>query len=89
MSWVYRNLRYIRSNVVGAMYNMRRIVLGVYRNLRYIIASSDNMISLCEAKRNRRPRVLFRFNVASRPHKPSGLLGTGSPGRPPRLSPSS
>ena len=27
-----------------------------------------------------------RFSVAWRPQKPSGLLGTGSPGRPPRLS---
>ena len=28
----------------------------------------------------------FRFSVALRPQKPLGLLGTGSPGRPPRLS---
>ena len=28
----------------------------------------------------------FPFTVASRPQKPSGLLGTGSPGWPPRLS---
>ena len=27
-----------------------------------------------------------RFSLALRPQKPSGLLGTGSPGRPPRLS---
>ena len=33
--------------------------------------------------------LVFRFSVALRPHKPSGLLGTGSPGRPPRLSHSS
>ena len=26
----------------------------------------------------------FKFTVASRPQKPFGLLGTGSPGRPPR-----
>ena len=31
----------------------------------------------------------FRFSVALRPQKPSGLLGLGSPGRPPRLSPNS
>ena len=31
----------------------------------------------------------FRFNVALRPQKPSGLLGTGSQGRPPRPSHSS
>ena len=29
------------------------------------------------------------FSVALRPHKPQGLLGTGSPGGPPRLSHSS
>ena len=28
----------------------------------------------------------FKFNVALRPQRPLGLLGTGSPGRPPRLS---
>ena len=28
----------------------------------------------------------FEFNVALRPQRPQGLLGTGSPGRPPRLS---
>ena len=28
----------------------------------------------------------FRFSAALRPQKPYGLLGTGSPGRPPRLS---
>ena len=28
----------------------------------------------------------FKFSVVSRPQKPYGLLGTGSPGRPPRLS---
>ena len=40
--------------------------------------------------------VLFRlaylrgsFSVALRPQRPYGLLGTGSPGRPPRLSHSS
>ena len=31
----------------------------------------------------------FQFSVPFRPQKPSGLLGTGSPGRPPRLSHSS
>ena len=31
----------------------------------------------------------FRFSVALRPQKPLGLLGTGSPGCPPRLSHSS
>ena len=28
----------------------------------------------------------FKFSVALRPRRLSGLLGTGSPGRPPRLS---
>ena len=32
---------------------------------------------------------VFRFNVSLRAHKPSGLSGTGSPGRLPRLSHSS
>ena len=32
---------------------------------------------------------LWSFSVALRPQKPSGLLGTGSPGGPPRLSHSS
>ena len=27
----------------------------------------------------------FKFSVALRPRRPLGLLGTGSPGRPPRL----
>ena len=31
----------------------------------------------------------FEFNVALRPQRPYGPLGTGSPGRPPRLSHSS
>ena len=30
--------------------------------------------------------VAFKFSVALRPQRPYGLLGTGSPGRPPRLS---
>ena len=34
-------------------------------------------------------RLFLCFNVALRPQKPSGLIGTGSPGRPPRLSHSS
>ena len=32
---------------------------------------------------------MFEFNVALRPQRPYGLLGAGSPGRPPRLSHSS
>ena len=32
---------------------------------------------------------LFEFSAALRPQRPSGLLGTGSPGRPPPLSHSS
>ena len=30
-------------------------------------------------------RLLFKYNVALRPQRPSRLLGIGSPGRPPRL----
>ena len=33
-----------------------------------------------------RPNWLFQFRVALRPQRPYGLLGTGSPGRPPPLS---
>ena len=38
-------VRYIRSNVVGAMYNIRRFVLGVYRYLRYIIGRQQEVIT--------------------------------------------
>ena len=33
--------------------------------------------------------LVFEFSAALRPQRPYGLLGTGSPGRPPRLSHSS
>ena len=42
-------------------------------------------VSVCTATRQHK----FEFNAALRPQKPYGILGTGSPGRPPRLSHSS